>query len=66
MDEHWASGLEDIRRSFAHPEWFEVPSHDLGFVTHDVHRYEPAPQATAEMPKAVAKKLVDVDEVEGV
>jgi NTE family protein len=66
MDEHWASGLEDIRRSFAHPEWFEVPSHDLGFVTHDVHRYEPAPQATAEVPKAVSKKLVDVDEVEGV
>jgi NTE family protein len=66
MDEHWASGLEDIRRSFGHPEWFEVPSHDLGFVTHDVHRYEPAPQATAEVPKAVSKKLVDVDEVEGV
>ncbi len=64
MDEHWASGLEDIRRSFGHPEWFEVPSHDLGFVTHDVHRYEPAPQATADMPKAAANKLDDV--VEGV
>ncbi|SAK64390.1 patatin [Caballeronia glebae] len=64
MGEHWASGLEDIRRSFAHPEWFEVPNRDLGFVTHDVHRHEPAPQATAEMPKPAAKKLDDV--VEGV
>ncbi|GLU32953.1 patatin-like phospholipase family protein [Trinickia caryophylli] len=39
MREHWASGLEDIRRSFAHPEWFDIPSRDVGFVTHDVHRY---------------------------
>jgi NTE family protein len=39
MAEHWASGLEDIRRSFGNPEWFEIPSHELGFVTHDVHRH---------------------------
>jgi NTE family protein len=60
MGEHWASGLEDIRRSFGHPEWFEVPSHDLGFVTHDVHRFEAAPQATPEPVKAVSKSLDDV------
>ncbi|SAL10023.1 patatin [Caballeronia peredens] len=66
MDEHWASGLEDIRRSCGHPEWFEIPSHDLGFVTHDVHRYEAAPKAVAESPKAVAKNLDDVDVAEGV
>jgi NTE family protein len=56
MDEHWASGLEDIRRSFGHPEWLEIPSHELGFVTHDVHRYEPAPD-TPRMPKAATQKL---------
>jgi NTE family protein len=38
MTEHWASGLEDIRGSFAHPEWFAVPSREQGFVTHDIHR----------------------------
>lgn len=39
MREHWASGLEDIRRSFGHPEWFEIPSREIGFVTRDVHRH---------------------------
>ncbi|WP_287772433.1 patatin-like phospholipase family protein [Burkholderia sp.] len=39
MREHWASGLDDIRRSFGHPEWFEIPSREIGFVTRDVHRY---------------------------
>jgi NTE family protein len=38
MKEHWDSGLDDIRRSFAHPEWFAVPTPEQGFVTHDVHR----------------------------
>jgi NTE family protein len=47
MDEHWASGLEDIRRSFAHPEWFEIPSRDVGFVTRDVHRVNQDEDATA-------------------
>jgi NTE family protein len=46
MLEHWASGLEDIRRSFGHPKWFEMPSHEAGFVTHDVHRREPARAAS--------------------
>lgn len=39
MREHWASGLEDIRRSFGHPDWFDIPSREIGFVTRDVHRY---------------------------
>lgn len=43
MGDHWASGLSDIRRSLTHREWFDVPSHEVGFVTHDVHRH----QATA-------------------
>lgn len=39
MREHWASGLNDIQRTFAHPEWFDVPGRDIGFVTRDVHRH---------------------------
>ncbi|WP_341317525.1 patatin-like phospholipase family protein [Paraburkholderia sp. IMGN_8] len=38
MKEHWESGLEDIRGSFSHQDWFDVPSREQGFVTHDVHR----------------------------
>ena len=38
MLEHWQSGLDDIRDSFAHREWFDLPSREQGFVTHDVHR----------------------------
>lgn len=53
MGEHWTSGLEDIRRSFRNPQWFEIPSRDLGCVTHDVHRYEPAPAASADEERAV-------------
>jgi NTE family protein len=66
MEEHWASGLEDIRRSFGHPDWFAVPGPDLGFVTHDVHRSEPGPKAAAATPKAVSKQVSDEDLVEGV
>jgi hypothetical protein len=28
--EHWESGLDDIRDSFAHREWFDVPSREQG------------------------------------
>lgn len=38
MREHWASGLDDIQRTLAHPEWLEAPEAG-GFVTHDVHRH---------------------------
>jgi NTE family protein len=38
MREHWESGLTDIRESFSHRDWFDVPSREQGFVTHDVHR----------------------------
>jgi NTE family protein len=47
MTEHWDSGLEDIRRSFAHRDWFAIPDHDLGFVTHDVHRASREQSGTA-------------------
>ncbi|QGZ58910.1 DUF3734 domain-containing protein [Paraburkholderia acidiphila] len=38
MKEHWSSGVEDIRASFSHPDWFAIPSREQGFVTHDIHR----------------------------
>lgn len=38
MREHWQSGFDDIRESFSHREWFDVPSREQGFITHDVHR----------------------------
>lgn len=47
MREHWASGLEDIRRSLGHPEWLDIPSREIGFVTRDVHRYRPEIDDTA-------------------
>jgi NTE family protein len=38
MREHWESGLDDIRRTLAYPEWLERPANDSGVTTHDVHR----------------------------
>ena len=52
MQEHWESGLEDIRDSFAHREWFDVPTREQGFVTHDVHRrLGSVPQSDRDMPE---------------
>jgi NTE family protein len=64
MSEHWASGLEDIRRSFGHPEWFEIPSHDLGFVTHDVHRYEAPPASVGDEAGGMPREPEPADEVD--
>ncbi|WP_395020690.1 patatin-like phospholipase family protein [Dongia sp.] len=38
MREHWESGLDDIRRTLAYPEWLERPDNESGVITHDVHR----------------------------
>lgn len=38
MQEHWSSGLLDIRRTLAHPSWLELPAAGEEFVTHDHHR----------------------------
>ncbi|GAA0713192.1 patatin-like phospholipase family protein [Dokdonella soli] len=38
MRTHWQSGLEDMRRSLGHPEFFVAPARGLGVVTHDIHR----------------------------
>ena len=39
MHTHWESGLEDIRKTLAHPEWLELPPGGAEFVTHDIHRH---------------------------
>jgi len=38
MNEHWSSGLTDIRETLQHRDWLEKPGEDQPFVTHDVHR----------------------------
>lgn len=63
MDEHWTSGLDDIRESLARPECLAIPSHDIGFVTHDVHRRD-APAWTSSGPLDTAldtSKLNTID-----
>ncbi|HEY4037542.1 MAG TPA: patatin-like phospholipase family protein [Burkholderiaceae bacterium] len=42
MNEHWASGLTDIRETLEHPDWLDKPSDEQPFVTHDVHCDGPA------------------------
>ncbi len=38
MNEHWATGLKDIRQTLAHPDWLQLPPEGVEFVTHDQHR----------------------------
>jgi NTE family protein len=64
MREHWTSGLEDIRRSFGHPEWFDIPSREIGFVTRDVHRYRQEVEDTAGPVKEVLPQPKRSPEVE--
>ncbi|KRD78709.1 patatin-like phospholipase family protein [Lysobacter sp. Root983] len=35
MREHWLSGQADIARALAHPEWLELPTGEVAFVSHD-------------------------------
>jgi NTE family protein len=43
MRDHWASGLADIRRTLAHPDWLAPPDPLQTTVTHDVHRERKSP-----------------------
>jgi NTE family protein len=38
MNEHWSAGRGDMQRTLAHPQYFTMPSRDVGVTTHDVHR----------------------------
>jgi NTE family protein len=42
MNEHWSSGLSDMRATLQHPEWLQKPGVEQPFVTHDLHRAQPA------------------------
>lgn len=35
MREHWLSGQADIARALAQPEWLELPTGEVAFVSHD-------------------------------
>jgi NTE family protein len=37
MRQHWNSGMEDMQGTLQEASWFEKPSADHPFVTHDVH-----------------------------
>ncbi|KDB06107.1 Protein of unknown function DUF3734 [Burkholderia sp. lig30] len=38
MHDHWAAGLDDIRKTLAVENGLALPNNDSGFVTHDIHR----------------------------
>lgn len=38
MRDHWQSGLADIERSLQHHDWFDMPTAEKPFITHDIHR----------------------------
>lgn len=42
LDEHWRSGLGDMKATLRHPEWLARPDAEHPFVTHDLHRGRPA------------------------
>ncbi|MHB1669282.1 MAG: DUF3734 domain-containing protein [Thiomonas sp.] len=42
MRAHWNSGLHTVQRTLAHTHWFDLPSANRPFVTHDVHRQDSA------------------------
>jgi NTE family protein len=35
MREHWQSGLADVGRALAHPQWLQLPTGENAFVVHD-------------------------------
>ncbi|WP_199098317.1 patatin-like phospholipase family protein [Dyella sp. ASV21] len=37
MHQHWDSGMDDVQCTLAEPQWFERPSAEHPFVTHDIH-----------------------------
>ena len=40
MQEHWHSGLEDIRKTLQNRHYLAMPDNESGFVSHDVHNKE--------------------------
>ena len=42
MLEHWSAGLEDVRRSVAHPEWLRRSQIEEGIEVYDLTREAPS------------------------
>jgi len=40
MQEHWRSGVDDMRHTLGHAHWLDLPDPARPFVTHDAHRGE--------------------------
>ncbi|MBB1088096.1 patatin-like phospholipase family protein [Lysobacter sp. SG-8] len=40
LREHWRSGLVDVNRALAHPDWLRLPTGEDTFVTHDASAVE--------------------------
>jgi NTE family protein len=38
LNEHWSSGLADMRATLEHQEWLRLPPPEQPFITHDLHR----------------------------
>lgn len=38
MQDHWRSGVDDMRHTLAHPRWLDLPDPEKAFITHDLHR----------------------------
>ncbi len=38
MNDHWAAGLADTRKTLMHRDWLDAPSESDGVIVHDVHR----------------------------
>ena len=38
MQEHWAAGLEDTRKTLRHRDWLKLPHAKIGMTVHDVHQ----------------------------
>lgn len=38
MQEHWHTGLQDLKGTLAHTDWMNLPPPNQEFVTHDQHR----------------------------
>ncbi len=41
MQDHWAAGLEDTRKTLKHKDWLNAPSETDGVIVRDIHRNEP-------------------------
>jgi NTE family protein len=38
MQDHWAAGLADTRKTLKHGDWLDAPSETDGVIVHDIHR----------------------------